>query len=104
MSEKLHVYSIKNRLLHRPFCPDCRNRIDGATSVSLDETEPTVKPGDLAICCYCGSLNIYTAELRFRKATPSELAAIELNPAKAALFRTLQKYSAEWRKTHRKEN
>jgi hypothetical protein len=104
MKRPLYVRSLDERLPNQPRCPACQNRIDGGTGVSPDPVKPGLAPGDRALCLYCGSLNVYMGESTFRKATPGEVAAMELNPAQAEIFRHMKEFSAKWRKDHRRKN
>jgi hypothetical protein len=52
--------------------------LDAATSLSVDETEPTptLSPGDLTACAGCGAVLAVT-DAGFRLATADDLAALD---------------------------
>lgn len=72
------IRSLRKRLKGTK-CPRCGEKADGATKVCFDSPGRFAgpKPGDVAVCAYCGSVNCYTEGLQLREATPKELREIQ---------------------------
>src|SRR5574337_1474091 len=54
-------------------CASCQTRMDGATSIKEGKRVP--RPGDGAVCCFCGALLVYEEKLTTHIMTEDELAA-----------------------------
>lgn len=59
--------------IYKTDCPVCHSHNDGHQSMSGDDSVPG--DGDLSICVYCGTINMYTIKgrvVRLRSLTPEE--------------------------------
>ena len=55
------------------WCPSCGSKNDGLTSIVDSEAEVKgPQPGDVTICCYCGSYNIFVTTRQLRRASAVE--------------------------------
>jgi len=66
-------------------CPWCHKLLAMTTARGELPRNPT--PGALSLCCYCGGLALYTAELGL---DPVELEALTIDPDQKAKIRRVQ--------------
>lgn len=52
----------------KSVCCECGAKLDGAAG----EGDITPDPGDMSVCIYCGSLNVFSDNLTLRKPTVEE--------------------------------
>jgi hypothetical protein len=103
---KLRVDSIQQRI-PGARCPRCGGDADGGTSITDKTTPPQPKPGDIAVCLYCGALNSYEAAktakegLKLRELTSRELGALATDSRAARLLSVAAQSATEWRKRHK---
>ena len=59
-------------------CPICAARLDAATGVSLDDTDPRpqLTIDAVTLCAYCGTILVVTT-LGFRVATAADIAGLD---------------------------
>jgi hypothetical protein len=69
---EVHLGPIERPIPGSPKCPRCGKPADGGTSIDDREAKRMPKPGDLAICLYCGQLNCYDAKLQPREVSRTE--------------------------------
>jgi hypothetical protein len=81
-------------------CPRCGADADGATGIDDSEPVRAPKPGDLVVCLYCGSFNVYREDLTQREMTAEELASFERDPRLADLLEIAARATLAWRKSH----
>jgi len=77
-------------------CPTCSKPADAATGI---DHEKNPNPGDIAICFYCGSVNIYYWEndqLILIKAPKSKMQDLQINHPDT--YRMINAYVAEIKK------
>jgi hypothetical protein len=80
LTDEVFVGSIQDRIAGN-FCPHCRRSADGATDVEIGQQPPlNPKPGDYAICLYCGTLNRYDNELKLRLLTKRDRRQLMRDP------------------------
>lgn len=60
------------------FCRRCGKQLDTNTAVE-EGAQP--KPDDISICGYCGTLSLYSEDLRLRAPTPEERLELQRSPA-----------------------
>lgn len=65
-----------------PHCPECGQKLDGATAI---DCEATPKPGDITMCAYCCAFLTYTDDMALRLLTELEIYALDAH-AKAVLI------------------
>ncbi len=63
-------------------CPFCGVKLDEATCVENNQSEPG--PGDISICMYCAEILEFDANMQLKQATLSTL--LELDQAQHALL------------------
>ena len=81
-----------SRVNRESRCPACLRRSDGATD-PLGNAVP--KPEDVAICAYCGSVNIYQTDLTLRTARQDEIDLMpEYLRRQLAVARVIQRHIA----------
>jgi hypothetical protein len=51
-------------------CLNCKKRMDGATPTNGSRAP---EPNDVAVCAYCGHLQAYGDDLKFRELTDTEI-------------------------------
>ena len=90
---EIHIGRIERRLVG-VNCPHCGRIADGGTCVDDKEASPKPKPGDYALCLYCGSLNTYTAALTLRKVERAERRKIQRDPRLAGLLELMEEVAA----------
>jgi hypothetical protein len=62
-------------------CPHCGRTAEGGTAFDIGEDPAKCpKPGDFAVCLYCGKLNTYDDRLRLRAITQQERELIQRDP------------------------
>jgi hypothetical protein len=83
--KEIHLGSIEKRLVGLK-CPHCGKSCDGGTSVDDQQAERMPKPGDFAVCVYCGSINRYTDTLGLRRIERKEQRAMERDPRMSKLM------------------
>jgi hypothetical protein len=93
---EIHVGSIKTRI-KGPHCPRCGGDADGGTGFG-NRTKVQPRKGDIAICLYCGSFNVYLADLTQREMTAEELRKLEADPAMAELVELAACAALKWRR------
>lgn len=84
---------LRTELVKKRACPTCHTRLDGATSITLDEPGPAftdMPEGSATVCIYCGTL-LAVEHGQFRLLTPEEFA--ELDPVSQQLLTTLPRLS-----------
>jgi hypothetical protein len=61
-------------------CPVCHRVCDAYTAVSVDADDPvpSMKPGDVTLCAYCGTILMVTT-IGWRPATEAEVADLSPN-------------------------
>jgi len=64
----------QGQLLPTCTCTTCGKDLDAATDPTGDARP---KVGDVSICVYCATLNVYDNDLRFRKPSEAELKEIQ---------------------------
>lgn len=64
------------RLDHDMICPTCKQKQDCLTSVGEQNGRNTLSPGNLAVCFYCGAINVVTDDWQLRKMTTEELQGV----------------------------
>lgn len=57
-------------------CPHCRQVVDQHTSANEPHSTKQPRPGDIAVCFYCGGINRITEELGLRAAKMEEVATL----------------------------
>lgn len=76
-------------------CPMCQTVMTAAetTQSLVDDRQDgiTAGPGDLTICCRCGSELAYTDAMALRFATPDEARIIHSDPATATVLALIAK-------------
>jgi hypothetical protein len=65
----------------------CGKRLDAASNVN-DINPP--EPGDVSICLYCGTINMFALDMSLRQLTEDEERETMRGPAGAALYRLRQ--------------
>ena len=77
-------------------CAACLTRMDGASAIDTKERlQP--KPGDMAVCCFCGALLTYEEKMVTHIATEDELALLDPRQRTALeehsrMFKEVSKY------------
>lgn len=54
---------IKSRKLRASNCPQCQKVLSGVTGVSGDPEGTIPVEGTISVCCYCGTLLVFTASV-----------------------------------------
>ena len=54
-------------------CPYCAKPHTAAVGLTTDDTP---KPGDIVVCCHCGTPSVYTADMQLRKPNAMERTVI----------------------------
>jgi hypothetical protein len=93
----IHIGSIERRMPGN-VCPTCGKAADGGTSLDDKAAARMPKPGDIAICLYCGALNRYGEGLRLHPCTPAERKSLLRDPRIAKLVEIASTTSRAWRK------
>jgi hypothetical protein len=62
--------------------------LDGATRGGFDKHHREPKAGDVSICGYCASLNVFTEDLWLREMTPAERR--DLSPKDVELVKIIE--------------
>jgi hypothetical protein len=65
---------VRSQRARKSMCPGCQAELTGVTGASPDEKHLNPYAGAPTICCYCGALLVFDAQLIARRPTP-ELAA-----------------------------
>lgn len=94
---EVHIGSIQNKLVGNT-CPSCGRSAEGGTSIDDKEAAANPKPGDLAVCLFCGGLNVYTENLTLRKIERTERRRMLHDPRLKELFELLTKLAQERRR------
>ncbi|MEI9971103.1 MAG: hypothetical protein WDO73_03065 [Ignavibacteriota bacterium] len=73
---------IRSQRARKSTCPECQSELTGVTAASPNQKNLDPYAGAPTICCYCGALLVFDAQLMVRQPTP-ELAArlLEQYPA-----------------------
>ena len=80
MSNEVYVGSIQDRIVGNA-CPRCRRSAEGGKAFDIGGPAPkNPKPGDFAICLYCGALNRYDNGLRLRLLTKRDRRQLMRDP------------------------
>ncbi len=95
--EEIHIGSIQQRLVGTK-CPHCGRVADGGTSIDDREAVRMPKPGSLAVCLYCGSINVYTETLALRRIERTERRAMKRDPRMAKLMEICLGVSRQYRR------
>lgn len=80
-------------------CAACLMRMDGASAISTTEKiQP--KPGDMAVCCFCGAILTYEEKLVTHVANEDEMSQLTPEQRKALeahsdMFKEVAKYRRE---------
>ena len=80
MIDEVFVGSIKTQMTGN-VCPHCGRPADGGTVCGIGQ-QPALnpKPGDYAMCLYCGTLNRYDNELKLRLLTKRDRRQLMRDP------------------------
>ena len=78
------------------YCPNCRTHVDGLAALRETDVAPDrPKPGDVTMCAYCGSVNVFAGkepDLYLRRARPAEKQQFEeQRPQLAAILNKIVK-------------
>jgi len=95
--KEIHLGSIQKRLVGTK-CPHCGRPCDGGTSLDNRQAAKMPKPGDFAVCVYCGSINVYTDTLAMRRIERAERRAMQRDPRLAKLMEVCLDASKNYRK------
>ena len=93
---EIHIGSIEKQLVGVK-CPHCGKPGDGGTSIDDRKAEKMPKPGDFAVCLYCGSINAYTDTLTLRRIERTERRAMQRDPRMAELIEIALVFSKKYR-------
>jgi hypothetical protein len=94
---EIHLGSIEKRLVGTK-CPHCGKPGDGGTSLDDREAVKMPKPGDFAVCVYCGSINAYTETLALRRIERTERRRMERDPRMSRLMELCLDFSKKYRR------
>jgi hypothetical protein len=83
--KEIHLGSIQKRLVGTK-CPHCGKPCDGGISLDDRRAARVPKPGDVAVCIYCGSINTYTETLSLRRIERTEQRRMLRDPRMAKLM------------------
>ena len=61
------------------LCPTCKISLDGASGVDCGDASP--EPGDIAICPYCQSINVFSEDFQLILASNADLEEVANYPA-----------------------
>ena len=95
---EIHIGRIEKRLAGNK-CPHCGRPADGGTSIDDRQAEPMPWPGALAVCLYCGSINVYTDTLALRRIERTERRQMQRDPRMAQLIELALSASRSYRST-----
>ena len=62
---KKFIFPHQTRVREAGNCPDCLRRIEAASAA--DGTARVPSPGDFSVCCYCGAILRYAADMQLRR-------------------------------------
>ena len=80
MTDEAFWSHVKDRIVGNA-CPHCGRAADGGTAFDIGQQPPqNPKPGDYAICLYCGTLNRYDNELKLRLITKRDRRQLMRDP------------------------
>jgi hypothetical protein len=88
-----HRMSIEHR------CPNCREGMDAATGIGVDDAP---KPGDVGICMLCSGIFVYGPALVPRKPTLQEIASMKADRQQWGVIESARRAAAEVRDEFRK--
>jgi hypothetical protein len=95
--KEVHIGSIEKRLVGNK-CPSCGRPAEGGTSIDDQRVASMPKPGDFAVCLYCGSLNTYTETLALRKIERTERRRLARDPRMKELIELISWLAEERRR------
>lgn len=73
-SRAKRIMWIRSQRARKSTCPECQSELTGVTAASPNQKNLDPYAGAPTICCYCGALLVFDAQLMVRQPTP-ELAA-----------------------------
>ena len=79
-------------------CPRCGKTAEGGTNLNDSESVTMPKPGDFAICLYCGSINCYTDTLGLRRIERTEQRRMQRDPRLSKLMEAALDLSRRYRR------
>lgn len=79
-------------------CPRCGKTAEGGTNLNDSESVTMPKPGDFAICLYCGSINRYTEKLGMRRIERTEQRQMQRDPRLSKLMEAALDLSRRYRR------
>jgi hypothetical protein len=57
-------------------CPVCKRKLDAVTSISASPEPVRPKAGDICLCAYCHTVNVFNEDGSVRIATSEECASL----------------------------
>lgn len=94
----INVGSIEERMPGNK-CPHCGRSATGGTSAAIGKAPPTKpKPGDFALCLYCGALNRYGEDLALRPTVEAERQELMRDPRLREILPVMEKLAAKYRR------
>jgi hypothetical protein len=80
LTDEVFVGSIQDRIVGNT-CPHCGRTAEGGSAFDIGQQPPqNPKPGDYAICLYCGTLNRYGDGLKLRLLTKRDRRQLMRDP------------------------
>jgi hypothetical protein len=77
--KEVHLGSVEKEMVGN-VCPCCGRTAAGGTAIDDKETSRNPKPGDVAICLYCGALNVCSETLKLRRTERPERRRLLRDP------------------------
>lgn len=80
MKHDVYIRSVETNM-EGNACPRCGRTAEGGTAFDIDEKPSRQpRPGDFAVCLYCGAINAYRDDLKLRPITETEHQYIRRDP------------------------
>lgn len=107
--DDIHLGKIKRRLAGLK-CPACGADATGGTSIDLAFPKDMPKPGDYAMCAYCGLWLRYesdvsaTSGFRLRPLSAAEFAELRRDPRMSRIMDIAAQGRGLWRRSRRNDH